>query len=471
MKPVAVLYALGSLVSAFTVPALICSVWAFFNDRYEQASLFIVTAALCIVGALLLLVATRKDKDDSGGLENTLSYFISAWIILSLVGAIPFLRLTDGNFIAALFESVSCLTTTGSSIVASDKILPASVVGWRGILHLAGAVLAISGAVLLFANLNRTGPSVHRSRFFEAPAAQSFALIPRVFVQVGSLVGGLAAVAFISLLMLGASPRDAYALSISAATTGLVSPFPDSLGHNEWVLVILALTLVFATLNLGVLAGLTRWKLKRTLDRETIAIMLLIAIVAMTLVLHHGPGDATRSPAGLLFASVSIISTSGMGQDLDRIALSLPLAAIIFFIFIGGGAVSSAGGVKVGRFLVLIARVGHEFARLAQPSAVLQFRYRGERISPLSVVSVWIFLTGFAVTLLASAIVLSASGLDFVSSISLSISALCNAAILYDPMLVSGSYVPSFVTLWLTAMMLVGRLEVILLLGLLARRS
>ena len=460
MNTLSVLNMLGRFLAMFTVPMLLCSVWAFSNDRYPQASLFILVVTLTFVIAAVLLVSTAKIEKAKSGLRETVAFLLAAWLSVSVIGAFPFLLVTKGDFISALFESVSCATTTGTSLLVSDSPLSASLVAWRGVLHLIGAMLSISGTLMLISLINPTGQGTQTMRPVGMGFSLQFSSFIRVFLMTGLVVAALISVSMMVLTAEGISLRTSFVLGVGAATTGQVMPFADNtLTGTIFSVPILCLVLLVASVSMGTLLALFRDWRRANVDPESFGVLLLMLFLAICLLLFSGE----KQPLIAFGESASIISTSGLMLTNARFdVIGLPI--IIFFGFVGGSAISSTGGMKVFRMRLLLARTGYEFSRLAQPHAVMNFKFAGVQRPLETMISVWVYLIGFAVVAVSLAGYLALDGNDFAESISIAVGAITNSAALFRPEMLM-SHPGPVSQLILTFSMIFGRLELLLLLS------
>ncbi|MFC6199996.1 potassium transporter TrkG [Ponticaulis profundi] len=464
MNATNVLHMLGRFFGLFSIPSLLCAVWAFSNDRYQQASLFILVVTVSAVLGAVFLVSSSSKNLHKAGLKEIVAFLTAVWGGMSVLGALPFLMLTQSDPISALLESVSCLTTTGTSLVPPDTVLPASIIAWRGILHITGAMLAISGTLLLVATQSSVGQGLRRLQAIGIWTRLNFASFMKIFLISGAVLLALFLLCFNTLLFEGLPLRDAFALAVGAITTGQVFPYDASiLNGTMFSGTVICVTLFFASINLANILMLIRAPQRARIDIETIGIL---AGMLLLFVLIYAAHPQLGSLASAVHA-FSIVSTSGLLLSPDDAHL-LGWPVIIFFGFVGGATASSTGGMKFFRFRLLAARALHEFSRLAQPKAIQNFRFSGMRNPVEAMLSVWVYLIGFACVTVMIAGYLALTGMSFEASISTAVGAITNSAALFH--VENMNLTPNPVTkLILTFSMLFGRLELLLLFSLIIR--
>lgn len=431
---------------------------------FEEAQFFIIFAANsggvgAVAGAILLL--TDKPQRRSRPIDGLAVAFLF-WILAPIALMAPFIPLVSNGqsgLLVAFYESVSNLTTTGHSLIDPSLNLPASILAWRALLHTLGAIAFMTMALTVFAALNLGGPGIHRTRFFTIPEGNFFDACFRglravsIFVLVGAGI-----ISFI-LLLGGTAPRDALATSVSVITTGLVNPdlsIQPVPGLNFGLGVIVVLGLIAGTLGLVFIDSLFRGKVRdAVLDAETVSFSGLFVIVAMFAFMAGLP---LINAAGW---SLSSISTSGIQladpERLDR----LPLVLTLFPVLIGGAALSTAGGIKLSRMILLTGRVGAEFNQLGFRQSVHRFKFRGMTQTEESLVGIWVYLVGYIMACVMGILVLSLLEQSFDSAIRVTVGALANAGHLIQGEMSGASPAIIFAT---SMGMILGRLEVIALL-------
>ena len=456
---------LGKFLAILSVPSLLCAVWALGSDRYHQASLFVLLVTCLVVLSAVLLIAIPKNTSQAAGLKETVWFLMSAWGCLSLLGAIPFVLVTDGELTLALFESVSCATTTGASMIDYATPLSPSLVAWRGVLHFMGATLSISGTIVLLAQSAANGDfGGQKIQAKSVGLTLKLSTFSRLFAVVAAVIAIFALIPFVELTMSGFALREAFSLSVGAATSGQVLPYEFGAKiASSWSGFLLALILLVASMDMTVFLSLPRDYLKSFRDSEMLwmfgVIVLLLGILFFI--------QSNIDPLLAFSEAASIVSTSGLMLPDEKLA-SIGVPVLIFFGFVGGSAISATGGMKLFRIRLLMARTGYEFSRLAQPNAIMKFQMSKVQNPVISMMTVWVYFLGFAVVAAALASYLSILGLDFDDALMVSTGAVTNSAALFRTELL-GEFQNAFTHVILTISMVFGRLELLLLLSLVFR--
>jgi len=390
-----------------------------------------------------------------------------AWIAMSAFGALPFLfSSTNLSYADAFFEAISGLTTTGSTIFSHIESLSPGMLLWRALLQWIGGIGIIAMAIVMLPILRVGGMQLFRmessdrsEKVLPRPAQLNRAILQvYLLLTVGCATG---------YWLAGMTPFQAALHAMATVSTGGFSSFDTSLGHYaghgiHWV------AIVFMTLGglpfvmyIRAFMGDRRAFLRDSQVR-TFLLMLLAATLFSAFWLHFREHivylDALRYAA---FTVVSIVTTTGF-----TIIDYSPWQGIAILIFvltmIGGCTGSTAGGIKVFRFEILALIYRRQVRQLIHPHDVVVLSYNSRVVRGPIRSSVMGFVAFFLLSVAATTVGLTIVGLDFITSISGAVTALCNVGPGLGPVIgPSGSFAPLPDSgKWiLSAAMLLGRLE------------
>lgn len=387
---------LAVLVMAFAVTLLVPLVVSMiYQDGLTTGYVWLV---LLIFAAGFFLKA--KTAGGEPRTRDGIVIVVAAWVLLSVVGALPFWLGMHCSFIDALFESTSGLTTTGATIFSQIDQMPKSLQWYRQQLHFFGGMGVLILAVAILPMLKVGGMQLYKTE--ATGPIKDDKIAPRVhqtartlFVVYLSLIVFFAVLYFVS----GMSFFDAITHAISAISTGGFANYDASIAHFdsraiEWITVI---AMVAGGMNMGL--HLIIWRerdLRVYLRDQELRAFCFFILIASALVVWAG---ATKQPEiGILtwvrlavFEVVSIITTTGFGiADFSTWPLFAPIV-IIFVSFVGGCAGSTSGGIKVLRVFLLFKQASREAKKLVQPNIVAHVKYN-ERVVPDAVASgIWGF--------------------------------------------------------------------------------
>ncbi|MFN7054101.1 potassium transporter TrkG [Hyphomonas sp.] len=396
---------------------------AAFGETPQVIAFGATALSLAVFGSSVLLLSPKPARRARP--SDALAVVLLWWLMAPLASALPFVfGVANDSPMAAVFEATSCLTTTGhSTLVFGEDGWPASLIYWRGLLHLIGAYAAVVMAAGVFAAINLGGPGIHRTVLFTVPDTSYFDAMPRIYVAVGLMLGISTAFILLLLLVAGVPPGRALADAVSVITTGLVLPgaaaaAPLSLAAS----VVLTFGMVIGALGLAIWLPLRVGSVKSAaLDPETVTFAALAVLFAAALIpLGFALDDAAAW-------SVSALSTSGLPLSVGAAGASVPLTLHVLPGLIGGSALAAAGGIKIARFIVLGRRAGQEFLQLGYRRSVLSFRFRDRELDERSVIGVWVYFIGYVVAVFVLMTAFSFAGDAIGDSIRLAIGGLTSS--------------------------------------------
>jgi trk system potassium uptake protein len=398
---------------------------------------FIIAAVINSGAGLAIALGTLKFRRELKPRDGFLLVTL-VWVLMSASATIPLLlALPNLSFTRAFFETMSGLTTTGSTVLTNLEGLPPSLLFWRASLQWFGGLGIIVMALAVLPLLGVGGMQLYKA---EAPGPiKDEKLAPRITETAKSLwlvYATLTAVGIISLRICGMSWFDAICHAFSVVGLGGFSTHDDNIAHFkspaiEFVLIVL---MFIASLNFARhFIALRRLSLQTyTRDPEfkaIFAILLASVIVIAGLLTWHGvyPGFMT-SLRHSAFNVVSMATTTGfVTQDYSTWPVFAPIW-MLFLSCIVCSTGSTGGGIKMFRTLLLARQAGRELKLLVHPSAMAPVRIGG-RVIPDRVADAvlgFIFLYFMTVALLTFALLMS--GLDFDSSFSAIVAAINNTA-------------------------------------------
>jgi trk system potassium uptake protein TrkH len=385
-----------------------------------------------------------KPESDLRAREAFLVVSLS-WILLSAFGALPmYLSGSLPHFTDAFFEAMSGLTTTGATVYGgltsegtSNGLLvdqPRSILMWRSLTHWFGGMgfVVLSVAVLPFLSVG--GGSQLFSA--ESSAGMTDKITPRVQEAATWLWIVYITFTLVNFILLWVHPAmdwfDALNHAMATLATGGFSTKDASLAFYDsaYLDVITTLFMFLAGISFTMHYRLLRGEFKLFgNNRETrfYSLMTLISVVTVGFVLwlkgDYSLADAFRHGA---FQVVSVITTTGFITDNYETWPSLAVLFLFLLFFTGGTAGSTAGGIKSFRILILLKNTMREIRQTVHPRGVLPVQIGAKNIDHATIMRVLSFVISYVFFFSIGALVLAASGLDFMSAIGASIACLGN---------------------------------------------
>ncbi|WP_205320158.1 TrkH family potassium uptake protein [Notoacmeibacter marinus] len=393
------------------------------------------------------------------------------WLTLSLVGALPlYMSSLDISFIEALFEGVSGATTTGSTVLVGLDDLPPGLLLWRSILQWMGGVGVIALGVFILPYLNIGGFSFFRIESSDIED-RPFARFSTFSVSILMIYTALTALCALFYVMGGMSVFDAVNHSMTTLATAGFSTHDASFGHFAdqpmllWTAIVFMIIggLPFTVLVLFAFRGQT----EAARDPQITLFLCLIAGAAFAVTIWlivYQDWSFFRALTHALFNIVSIITTTGYASD-DYTSWG-PFAVVLFFAatWLGGCSGSTSGGTKPYRFLILWQLLRTGLQRLLFPKIVTPIRYGGRLVSTDMQAAVLLFVSTSLVLWIVLSVALAAMGLDLVTALSGSLTALMNVGPAFGPIIgPAGNFgaLSDGALLVLIFGMLLGRLEIL----------
>ncbi len=454
---------------------------------------------MILFGILTLLIGlATAGYSPPSVVRSQLVTLAASFTVLPLLFAIPFYEAVPGTtFLDAWFEMVSCFTTTGATLYDNANRLSPSLHLWRAMVAWMGGFLIWVTALAILAPMNLGGFEVRAVGRVGSdaygnidPTGERIAASERLTtyaVRLLPIYGGLTLALWLCLAAMGEVPYIALIHAMSVLSTSGISAVGGLFYTVSafWGEVVMFIFFVFALSRLTFSSGLRR-ELGRTNfieDPEVKVAAVLIGACSLLLVIRHfavlaSPEDTfadfLRASWGAIFTVTSFLTTTGFESRFwidttDWSGLKTPGIFLLGLAMIGGGVATTAGGAKLLRVYALYRHSEREMGRLLHPSSVggggkaaRQIRKQGAYIS-------WVFFMLLAISIMAVMLLLSLTGVQFETSMILSVAALSTTGPLADvagqtPIAYSG--LPDAAKIILAAAMVVGRLEALALIAL-----
>ena len=459
-----IFYWLGLALLFFAFLMFVTAVGGLALKEYLQAKVFFGLAGItAVAGAIIYYTAHNAPKGE--GTRDALIFLFLFWVFIPLVTSLPFLSLgVVPGLGTAYFESVSAITTTGASTLTPEA-LPKSLLLWRALLQWSGGCIVAIFAVVILAALNLSGTGVHRSILFTLRKGELFSRLVDIGRLVVLLYAGIAALCFMLLAIFGTPLFEAFCLSLSAVSTGGLTPRSGALESYVSNIggIVLALTCLLGAVNISVLWDMLRRRslssiIEALRDVEHRGMFVIIAILIVVGFFYTGYMHFHT----VVVEAVFMASTAGFNFHAIGIDI-LPPSLLIALVLIGGSALSTAGGIKIIRMLLLLRHLRTDIDRMSHPSRVMPVRFQGQVIEDKAFLSVWMYFFGYTLVFALGIAALGAAGLDFTYAVSACASALSNTGPLLEanyPEAAYGDMSPLALAI-LTIIMLLGRIEVL----------
>ena len=402
---------------------------------YGEERSILAFALMAFLATLIgVLLSYRKPRDKKLYQREGLVICALSWIVLSLVGAIPFLITgVTHSFIDALFETVSGFTTTGSTIFSEVESLPRAILLWRSFTHWVGGmgVLVFMLAILPLGG----GQSMHIMRA-ESPGPSVSKLVPKVRQTATILYSIYFAMTVLQLLTLLFVGKEGFfeALNISFATagTGGFGFKNDSmLSFSSTTQIITTVFMLLFSVNFSSYYLLLRGRLKDAFNTELRVFLCFVALITglvtvnvlMSVGAFDGWGETLRHVA---FTVASLVSSTGFSTVDFNLWPELSRFLLVLLMLVGACAGSTGGGLKMSRIIILVKGMLREFNMLLHPRQVKKLQMDGHTIDHETVRTANAYIVTYVAIAIASMTVLAIEGLDLVSNFTATLATLNN---------------------------------------------
>ena len=436
---------------------------------YKENSHSFVSASFVTIFIGVLFILANLEKNFKLNLRQTFLFSSLAWIMVAAFGSLPFLLSSQNfSFSEAFFESMSGITTTGATIISDLDNSPKSILLWRAIMQWLGGIGIVVMAITILPLLKVGGMQLFK---MEGPDSTE-KILPRTIEVAAILIS-----TYIILTILcgffywifGMSIFDSVSHAMTTIATGGFSTHNESIGFFKSSNIEIVASIFIILGSIPFISYLKFAQGNRKVFFQDVQIkgliyLLVFAIIVMFFYLIFIKYESSLFDK-IRISSFNVISIlSGTGYVTDDFGLwgKFSLIFFLFLMFIGGCAGSTACGIKIFRLQMLLIFLKNQIKKLISPNSVIITKYNNQKISDDFINSVIIFIFSFLFIFVIIAVLLSISGLDFITSISGAASSISNVGPgLGDIIGPNGNYrdIPDLSKWILSAGMLLGRLE------------
>ena len=424
-----VVYVLGRVTQIIGILMLLPAVVGLIYREKEIVPITITALIVLLAGGLLNLKKPKKTQ-----IRAKEGFVITAlvWIVMSIVGAIPFVvtgyipSITD-----AVFETASGFTTTGASILTDVEALPHSLLFWRSFTHWIGG-MGILVFMLAFVTSSADEMNIMRA---ESPGPSVEKMVPKVretaFILY-AIYTVLTCALVMALIIAGMPVFDSLCLSFGTAGTGGFGIKGDSIaGYSKACQIIITVGMVLFGVNFNVYYLIIMKKFGDLFHAEEVICYLVIYAVA-TLIVSIGTfngvigsmgwtgaegfdsfGEALQQSA---FQVASVMTTTGFATTDFNLWSNISKTILVAVMFIGACAGSTGGGMKVSRWILYFKQVRRELQSYIHPSSVRSIWLDGKVVGKDTLRTTNVYLMAYVFVFLISLVIISFDGYDVVTS-------------------------------------------------------
>lgn len=414
----------------FLVPLIVAIIFREFTVVYTE---FLLGTMICyVLGLTLRRVFYTEEEADFKHAFLIVAFF---WLIFAGIAALP-IWFNGANYLDAYFESMSCLTTTGLTVIKPLlNSLPASVIFWRSLLNWVGGIgiiiMALMGLLSSYTKIGKLMAVEHGREFLEPNLKNSVTMIWQIYVF-------LTIVGIIMLYLSGMPLFHAVNYSMSGISTGGSETTSEGLTavnngwqpvglHNYWVDISLTIIICFGAINFGTHYLVLKKRDWRMLlrDSEFKVLMLLAVGSSLLLIPKLGIHSSFFHAFSAVCGGFSIASESIIRQWNDFVKLLL-----IALMFIGGSSTAASGGIKISRFIILVKSIFWKIKKVVLPERTFfAKKFDGKPLEEKEISEVIYFIMFYIMFIVAGVFVLTFLGYNLQDSLFEVVSAQSNVGI------------------------------------------
>ena len=471
-----ILNILGLLLCIESLALLIPMIFDYINNNEDWKQFFFISCLTFFIG-LVLYVGFKNEKLKIN-LRQAFLLTILSWLVIALFGSLPFMYSSSSlNFTNAFFESVSGITTTGSTVISNFDSLSEGILIWRSLLQWFGGIGIIVLAVAILPTLQIGGMQLLHMEH-DDPYEKTLPKINKFIFEIIFLYFGLTILCLFSYYFNGMNAFDSLIHSMTTISTGGFSNKSLSFGYfdSQTLESISILFMILGSLPFVIFIKFIHGQ-KNSLfkdDQIRLFMFLLVSIVLISCFwLKHYLNIEWSSALRLTtFNITSILTGTGYTSTNYNNWGGFGLIIILMIMFIGGCAGSTTGGVKIFRFQILFRGVRLQIKKLTQPHAVFLMKFNKKTVTENTYTSIISFFFIYILLFILSSVILSFLGLDFLTALSASASAISNVGPGVGEIIgPNGNYSGiNEIGKWVLAFtMLIGRLEIFTILVLFSK--
>ena len=400
---------------------------------YQENSHSFISSSFVTIFIGILCILANLEKDLKLNLRQTFLFSTLAWVTVAIFGSLPFVLSNQTfSFSDAFFESMSGITTTGATIISDLDNSPKSILLWRAIMQWLGGIGIVVMAITILPLLKVGGMQLFK---MEGPDSTE-KILPRT-IEVAAII--ISTYVILTLFcgffywVFGMTVFDSICHAMTTIATGGFSTHNDSIGFfkNSNIEIVASIFIVLGSIPFISYLKFSQGNKKiffQDVQIKGLIYLLTFSILIMFLYLLFINYESNLFEK-IRISSFNVISIlSGTGYVTDDFGLwgKFSLIFFLFLMFIGGCAGSTACGIKIFRLQMLLIFLKNQVRKLIYPNSVIITKYNNHKISDDFIRSVIIFIFSFLFIFLIIAMLLSISGLDFVTSISGAASSISN---------------------------------------------
>ena len=460
-----VFFTLGMLQIILGISMIVPILTQYFYNQLDSG--FISSGIVTIIFGVLFFL-TNLDHDKKLNLPQAFLLTALSWLSIAIFGSLPFIFSDINlNFTDAFFESMSGITTTGSTIITNLNDTPKAILLWRAMLQWLGGIGIIVMAITLMPIMNIGGMQLFVISTSNTPEK----ILPKskeISIRLILIYLSLTLICAFFYKIFGMNFFDSIVHSMTTIATGGFSNYNDSIGHFNSITIEFT-SIIFILLGsipfiayIKYLNGDKKIFLKDT-QIKTFIIIIIFSILIMFLYLsikNHNIFETNLR--AIVFNVISILTGTGYVTENFSTWGQFPLIYFLILMFIGGCAGSTTCGIKIFRVQILFQFFSNQLKKIIYPRGIFNIKYENNNVDEKFMASIISFIFLYILIFFIITALLSINGLNFVTAISAAATSISNVGPgLGDIIGPNGNFsqLTDFSKWILSAGMILGRLE------------
>ena len=414
-----VFFTLGILQIILGIFMLIPIIVQFLYNEIDS-SFFGASIITIIFGTLFFL--SNLDHEKKLNLQQAFLLTALSWLSIAIFGSLPFVFSNlDFSFTNAFFESMSGITTTGSTIISNLEDMPKSILLWRAILQWLGGIGIIVMAITLMPIMNVGGMQL----FKVSNNDSSEKILPKskeIALRLIYIYSILTALCGMTYYFFGMNSFDSLTHSMTTIATGGFSNYNESIGYFDNISIEIVSMIFIILGSLPFIVYIKFLNGNKSIFISDVQIKTFLKIIFFSVIIlsiYLTFNDQLEFNFRLIFFNIiSILTGTGyVNAQFDNWG-GFSLVLFLILMFIGGCAGSTTCGVKIFRIQILFIFISNQLKKIIYPKGIFVMKYDQNPIDNKFIASVISFIFMYLIIFFIMSALLSLTGLDFITSIS-----------------------------------------------------
>ena len=404
----------------------------FIQILYQELDSGFIVSGIATVIFGMLFYLSNLDHDKKINLQQAFLLTSLSWLSIAIFGSLPFIFSDiDLPIVDAFFESMSGITTTGSTIISNLNEAPKSILLWRAMLQWLGGIGIIVMAITLMPIMNVGGMQL----FKISSNDNSEKILPKTketSIRLIYIYLTLTITCSIIYKLCGMNYFDSFTHAMTTIATGGFSNYNESIGYFKNSYIEITSIIFILSGSIPFIAYLKFISGDRKIFISDIQIKSFFKIVIISIVIlfmYLAIFNNSLSDKGFLSVSFNVISIlTGTGYVTENFSNwgNFPLFFFLILMFIGGCAGSTTCGIKIFRVQILYQFFSNQIKKIIYPHGIFNIKYEKQNIDEKFMSSIISFIYLYFIIFFIVTALLSIDGLDFITSISAAATAISN---------------------------------------------